>query len=606
MNLDSAALRAVVKELCPQILGGVVQKISQLTRLDVVMQVRLPGVTHRLMIRLEQDNAGLGLTEAKLPPAESPTGFVMLLRKHLQGRKIDKIEQNGLEKLIRFYISDKVLVLELFNRSNNLYLLNPAGKIMGMLVRDSKTDSQQAGKVYTAPALPARPDASLVDFSELHELFAPFLGTEVRKVLHGALFGLSPHQADFICRSAGLDPHEALTEKNSFNLEVAADQWKMGFDDDAFEPVLLAGGRLSPWPLGTQGEKSFPSMLKALDLHTPPPGIEDRRAVLHRVISKAREKAQAAWSKRSEALENTKTAAAKRFAGELIFANISSIEPRQELLSVPCDSGSLPDDVKEALVPSCAHQLEKEASKRPEKARNQKRGRLAVALADSQVMIKLDPQLTASENAQAYFKEYRRLKRAVLSVQEPLQRAAEEMEYLDELLYFVESAASAQELEDIKKLWSETRHSAGNADKASRAIQTGPLGPKVFVYKDFRILVGRNPRQNDQLTLKIGAAGDVWMHAQNSPGAHVVIKSAGRKIGQDVIETAAILAARNCRVRNSSKVEVSWCDIKQVRKPKGSPPGRVILRSFRTINVQPHRHVEGLEPDDGLGEKSGG
>ncbi|MGN0012682.1 MAG: NFACT family protein, partial [Candidatus Bruticola sp.] len=131
MNLDAVSLKAIVKELTPLVTGGVIQKISQITRLDVVMQVRKPGVTHKLIFRLEQDNAGLGLTEAKLPPAEAPTSFVMLLRKYLQGKKIEAIEQNGLEKIIKFKIDDKILLLEMYGRSNNLYLLSESGKIMG-------------------------------------------------------------------------------------------------------------------------------------------------------------------------------------------------------------------------------------------------------------------------------------------------------------------------------------------------------------------------------------------------------------------------------------------------------------------------------------------
>ena len=104
-------------------------------------------------------------------------------------------------------------------------------------------------------------------------------------------------------------------------------------------------------------------------------------------------------------------------------------------------------------------------------------------------------------------------------------------------------------------------------------------------------MAGRNPKQNDQITFKMAAAGDIWMHSQGSPGAHVVIKTAGRKVTPDVLEAAAIIAARNCRVRNSTKVDVSYCDVKQVKKPKSSPPGRVTLKSFKTLTVNPHLEI---------------
>jgi predicted ribosome quality control (RQC) complex YloA/Tae2 family protein len=159
--------------------------------------------------------------------------------------------------------------------------------------------------------------------------------------------------------------------------------------------------------------------------------------------------------------------------------------------------------------------------------------------------------LNAGDNAQAYFKEYHRLKRAVEAVQEPIRKAREELEFLDDLLYFTESAVEAQELEDIRRQWNELKISENPQlkGKATRSVQTGPQGPKAFLYKDFKILVGRNPRQNDQLTFKIAALGDIWLHAHNSPGAHVVIKAAGRRIPAEVLEAAAILAARSCKVK---------------------------------------------------------
>ena len=93
----------------------------------------------------------------------------------------------------------------------------------------------------------------------------------------------------------------------------------------------------------------------------------------------------------------------------------------------------------------------------------------------------------------------------------------------------------------------------------------------------------------------MAAAGDIWLHSQGAPGAHVVIKTAGGKVTPDILEVAAVIAARNCRVRNSTKVDVSYCDVKQVKKPKSSPPGRVILKSFKTLTVNPHLEIDLLE-----------
>ncbi|HBM97414.1 TPA: hypothetical protein DD394_08045 [bacterium UBP9_UBA11836] len=596
MNLDAVSLKAIVKELTPLVIGGVIQKISQITRLDVVMQVRKPGVTHKLIFRLEQDNAGLGLTEAKLPPAEAPTSFVMLLRKYLQGKKIEAIEQNGLEKIIKFKIDDKILLLEMYGRSNNLYLLNDSDKIMGMLVKDTKSDAQQAGKLYKAPAPPCKPDASLVSFKQVHELLLPFIGQEAQKALRSALFGLSPQQTAYICKIAGLSENEPISQSNINNLAIGLDQWQMLLDEEAFSPVLSSKGKLSPWSLGDPGEQAFPSMLEALDTQTSAPGIDNKRQIIQRMLLKAKEKAQSALQKRLDALESTKFSPLKRLAGELILANLDKIEPHADSLVLAENNEELPAEAVHILDELGNGEPAPSSSKNGKETKQAKRGKLSIERRYGKIIIALNPLLSASDNAQAYFKEYHRLKRAVTSVQEPIERAQEEIDFLDELLYFAESASEAQELEDIRRQWSESKKGASSGEiKKTRSIQTGPLGPKKFTYKNFIILAGRNPRQNDQITFKMAAAGDIWLHSQGAPGAHVVIKTAGRKVTPDVLEAAAVVAARNCRVRNSTKVDVSYCDVKQVKKPKNSPPGRVTLKSFKTLTVNPHLETDMLE-----------
>lgn len=597
MNLDSVSLKAIVKELTPLLIGGVIQKISQLTRLDVVMQIRQPGVTHKLLMRFSQESAGLGLTCSKLPPAEAPTAFVMLLRKHLQGKKIAEIEQKGLERLIKFHIDGKILLLELFNRSNNLYLLSGEEKIMGMLVRDNKAQAQQVGKRYAPLAAPDRPDASTVSFGELPDIFAPCIGKPVKEALPSSLFGISPPQAAFILRQAGLSPKDTLQEKDIPNLAIALDQWQMLLNEGEYSPVLTKAGRLSPWPLGEEGETGFPSLLQALERDSAPTVTLDKRDTLLRSLNKARDKAMIILESRQQSLKQTQTMDIKRWCGELILEHIGEIVTNQEILSLSFTAEEIPEEVSSAL------RLEAELAAQAAAGKgrlNRKHGNLSLSFDGKSVCVRLDPKQSASENAQMYFKEYRRLQRAVQALREPIEKAAEEVEFLDELIYSAESSSEAQELEDIRRIWQESNPNkyvsqAQLQKQKNRGVQSGPLGPKGYRYQGFKILVGRNPRQNDQLTFKTAAQGDIWLHAQNTPGAHVIIKTAGRKINPQVLEAAAVLAARNCKARHSTHVEVSVCDnIKSLRKPKGAPPGKVLLRSFKTLNVKPAAEIAGL------------
>ncbi|MGN0012983.1 MAG: NFACT RNA binding domain-containing protein, partial [Candidatus Bruticola sp.] len=454
----------------------------------------------------------------------------------------------------------------------------------------------QAGKQYKVPAPPCKPDASLVSFQEVHNLLIPFIGQEAQKALRSALFGLSPQQTAYICKMAGLSENEPVSQSNINNLAIGLDQWQMLLDEEVFSPVLSSKGKLSPWSLGDPEEQAFPSMLKALDIQTAAPGIDNKRQIIQRMLVKAKEKAQSALQKRLDALESTKFSPLKRLAGELILANLDKIEPHADSLVLADNNEELPADAVHILDELGNEKLVPNSSKNGKETKQTKRGKLSIERRDGKIIVALNPLLSASDNAQAYFKEYHRLKRAVISVQEPIERAQEEIDFLDELLYFAESASEAQELEDIRRQWSESKKGASSAEiKKTRSIQIGPLGPKKFTYKNFIILAGRNPRQNDQITFKMAAAGDIWLHSQGSPGAHVIIKTAGRKVTPDVLEAAAVIAARNCRVRTSTKVDVSYCDVKQVKKPKNSPPGRVTLKSFKTLTVNPHLETDMLE-----------
>jgi len=320
-----------------------------------------------------------------------------------------------------------------------------------------------------------------------------------------------------------------------------------------FEPVLLPGGRVSPWPLGEPGERAFPSLQEALEAASAPPGIEESRADLLRLLGRARARAETVLRRRGEDMERAEGAGALRLRGELLLAHQSRIPEGAERATLPDWEGG-------------------------------------------EVEIPLDPRLTAVENAQRQFKEYRRLKRAREALREPLERARRELEFLDEMLLAAESAETAPDLEELAQLWREERAPA-SPGRRRRRVQTPSAGPRRFRHRGFQILVGRNPRQNERITLKVASRDDLWLHARG-PGAHVVIRTAGREPGPDTVHAAAVLAARYSRAAESTSVDVVCTEAQRVRKPPGSPPGRVTYRGGTTLTVRPDAPVEGLAEED--------
>jgi len=212
------------------------------------------------------------------------------------------------------------------------------------------------------------------------------------------------------------------------------------------------------------------------------------------------------------------------------------------------------------------------------------------------VEITLDPRTSAVDNAQRLFREYRRLQRAQQALQAPIARVRAEIDFLDEVLLALEAATTAQEVEEIRQLWREER--PGSAGRPQRRMQAPSPGPRRHTHDGFTLLVGRNPRQNEKLTLKVAARDDLWFHARNIPGSHVILRTAGRVPGEATLLAAAVLAARHSKAASASSVEVVCTPVHRVRKPPGSPPGKVLYRGERTFLVDPAARVEGLDAEE--------
>lgn len=553
MLLDSLSLRAVVLEAAPLVEGGFLQKISQLTEQDLVLAFRRPGATRKMLLRLAHDDARVGLVEGAMPPAREPSSFTMLLRKHLEDRPLRALRQPGLERAVHLEFEGWTLVVEIPGRSNNLFLLDEQGRVAGMLHGEREgTRRQRPGQPYQAPARPDRPDVLGVQSADLEVLLADSVGQPAARSLARALFGLPPHQARFLCREAGLDPEEPLPPQGPGALAGAWGPWQARLLQGPFRPVVLPGGRVSPWPLGVEGEQEHATMQEALEAGAAPPGVGDARVELERLVGRARKKAETLLQRRVEDREKARGADQKRLAGELLLAHASRVPPRADRVRLPDWEGG-------------------------------------------EIEILLDPRSTAVENAQRLFKEYRRLQRAWDALEAPIAAARRDVDFLDDVLLAVETSQTAQELEEIRDLLRETRPGAAAARK--RRMQAPSPGPRRYRHDGLLILVGRNPRQNEKLTLKVASRDDLWLHARNIPGSHVVIRTAGRTPGEETIQAAAVLAARFSRAAGATSVDVDCTVVQRVRKPQGSPPGRVIYRGERTLTVDPCARVEGLEEE---------
>ncbi|MGN1092718.1 MAG: NFACT family protein, partial [Monoglobaceae bacterium] len=203
------------------------------------------------------------------------------------------------------------------------------------------------------------------------------------------------------------------------------------------------------------------------------------------------------------------------------------------------------------------------------------------------IEIKLDETKSPSQNAQRYYKKYNKLKTAELFATEQIEEAEKEKYYLESVAEALENVENSAELDDIRaELEQEGYIKSANTKKKKNQIKSAPL--RYMSSDGYEILVGRNNRQNDELTIRMAYSTDLWFHTKQIPGSHTIVRTKGEKdIPETTILEAAKLAAYHSKAKNSSQVPVDYTIIKNVKKPNGAKPGMVIYDSYNTLYVLP-------------------
>ena len=201
--------------------------------------------------------------------------------------------------------------------------------------------------------------------------------------------------------------------------------------------------------------------------------------------------------------------------------------------------------------------------------------------------IPIDPLLTPSQNAQKYYKDYRKARTAQEKLTEQIHQAEQELAYIDSVSEALGRAENERDLSEIRQELAEQGYLRQQKTKGKQK-NTAPAAPMKFITSDgFTVLVGRNNRQNDKLTLKDANNHDMWLHVKNIPGSHTIIVSDRREITEQAILEAAQIAAYYSRAKDSSQVPVDYTFVKHVSKPQGAKPGMVIYVKNKTVYVTP-------------------
>lgn len=577
MSMDGLSLYSAMNELNKRLAGGKIDKIQQTDKEELLLMVRSLGQTYRLLINASAADNRVQLTELKKQaPSEAPM-FCMLLRKRIAGGKIVRFEQERLDRVLKISIetyndlgdlSVFALYCELMGKHSNIILVNEKGVIVDAIkhvgLGMSSVRFVMPGLEYSAPPAQDKQDpskASADDFS----MAMCMVGMSIAKALSNAFFGLSPAvAAQLVARYTDKTECTQLSEAEREELaeRLAAFYADMAQGKEKASAVLNALGETEavyPFAISGSGIKLYDSIGEALDsLYIN----SDRRewakrhgASARKVLQNNIERCEKKLALYADALNSGEQMEKCRLYGELLTANLHSLKSGTDTAAV--------DNYY-------AYPVER-------------------------IAIPLDRQLTPGENAQRYYKKYQKLKAARDMAIVQREQTLSELNYLEGQLDNLTKCTAENELseliEELKDQGYIKRDKGGK--KKMKLASSKPMHFVSSTGAD--IYVGKNNRQNDELTLRFASPNDIWMHTKNIPGSHVIVKGASEQDTATMTE-AALLAAYYSRARGSENVAVDYTPRKYVKKPAGAKPGMVIYTTNKTAYVTPSEEaVAGLK-----------
>ena len=577
MSMDGLSLYSAMNELNKRLAGGKIDKIQQTDKEELLLMVRSLGQTYRLLINASAADNRVQLTELKKQaPSEAPM-FCMLLRKRIAGGKIVRFEQERLDRVLKISIetyndlgdlSVFALYCELMGKHSNIILVNEKGVIVDAIkhvgLGMSSVRFVMPGLEYSAPPAQDKQDpskASADDFS----MAMCMVGMSIAKALSNAFFGLSPAvAAQLVARYTDKTECTQLSEAERKELaeRLAAFYADMAQGKEKASAVLNALGETEavyPFAISGSGIKLYDSIGEALDsLYIN----SDRRewakrhgASARKVLQNNIERCEKKLALYADALNSGEQMEKCRLYGELLTANLHSLKSGTDTAAV---DNYYADPVERIAIP-------------------------------------LDRQLTPGENAQRYYKKYQKLKAARDMAIVQREQTLSELNYLEGQLDNLTKCTAENELseliEELKDQGYIKRDKGGK-----KKMKLAASKPMHFVSSTGAdIYVGKNNRQNDDLTLRFASPNDIWMHTKNIPGSHVIVKGASEQDTATMTE-AALLAAYYSRARGSENVAVDYTPRKYVKKPAGAKPGMVIYTTNKTAYVTPSEEaVAGLK-----------
>ncbi len=579
MALDASTLLVAADELKQTITGARVEKLYMPTRDEVVFSLKTQkDGMKRLLVSARSGSARVHLTREEFENPAVPPTFCMLLRKHLNSGRVAGVRTVDGERILFLdfdavnEMGDRVrrtLSVELMGRYSNIVLVSGEGRVIDALKRiDADTsDLRQLlpGLTFTMP--PAQDKLKFLS-APLEEMVSRACAQSrpLSAALLGCIAGIGPVLCREIAfRATGADPDaDALNETQRVSLRAEMERIRRAADGenrcinavyDGERPIEFSFVELSQYAGCAQ--RRFDTLGALLDVYYAEKDRAERMKArsfdLSRQVNSLYDRALRKQQARLQERDNTGRAELKRLYGELVQANLHDIK------------------------------------------KGQKSAALLNYYTGETVTVPLDVARSPIQNAQKYFKEYRKLTTAARMLETLLAEGEREIDYLGSVKFEITLARTEEDFLLIRRELKEAGYLRGFQYKEQKRPRKMSEFLRYRTSDGFEVLVGRNTAANDKLTLRTASKRDIWFHVKNAAGSHTVLVLDGRTPSETALTEAAEIAALHSSVATGEKVPVDYTEIKNVRKAQGQRVGQVIFDHYQTAFVTPDpKKLEGL------------
>ncbi len=576
MALDGITLGLVKNELESYLIGSKIDKVHQPSKNELVFIMRTRNGGYRLYLSCDGQSPRVHMTRYNLENPKVPPMLCMLLRKRLLGAVLTEIKQIRNDRILIFTfdgtteIGDKTkyyVICEVMGQRSNIILCDNDYKIIDAVKRvdEEKSSIREIlpGLKYELPPIPEKCDI----LTDNTELIVSKILNQSEKMLSKAIIdiveGISPIVSREIAyRTVFGDKQVGLLldiEKERLHSEIQKIKDEI-INNKAF--YMLSSVDNVPFDFSFANIRQFGNALIKKEYDSISELLDDfyfekdkinrikrKASDLFKILNNAVERTSRKINNRRAELEKSENREQLRVFAELITANQYRLTEKSSVYTVE----------------NYYHN-------------------------NNSIDIPVNPALTAQQNAQKYFKEYKKATNAEKLLHNLIEEGEQELVYLDTVLDNLTRADSDREITEIRDELEKGGYV--KSKKCNKQKKEKPLPPIEFKSSDgFTILVGRNNVQNDLLTLKTAKNYDVWLHVQKQAGSHTIIVADKKEITETAIYEASCIAAYHSKAKDSSSVAVDYTLIKNIKKPVGAKPGKVIYNTYNTVYVTPKKEL---------------